>query len=362
MLRVWRGEAARLQAMTLRTPLFPSELLDLVSGSTEDRPSLPDLLGHIARSVDADLIQVGIDLGTGYRRDCFIEQNAEMASFADLSPPLFVVTRETRVQRKASPSGLIATPNRLDQRVLPVGSAGRRSAPRSGIALLRSPARPAFKASERRQFTLLLPYFNLSLALTCELERTRLYERYAHTALEYARFGFVLLSRDGIPLHGNALAFDLLEQARVTLGPGLRLPEAVLQARFDAALRQSAAASADPFCRLRIDGSPPLTLDLHRLPAVPDRCTPTTPVFLVLLRPQTEAAPLDACALRQFGLTPAEFRLCCALAQGMNLRACAQAWHRSYETLRSQLKAVLSKTGTHRQIELVALLERFRAR
>lgn len=354
--------AGAAHVMSWRAPPWQTALLDRIDSAAASGPALPDLLRLIAQSVDADLIQVGIDMGTGYRRDCFIEQNLEIAGFAELSTPLFVVTRENRVQRSASPSGLIATPNRLDQRALPVGSAGRRSAPRSGIALLRSPSRPAFKASERRQFTLLLPHFNLSLALACELERTRVLERHARTALECARFGYVLLSRDGVPLHGNALAFDLFDRAQVALTPGLHLPDPALQTRFDAALRQPAAASTGPFCRLRIDGAPPLTLDLHRLPAVPERWTPTTPVFVVLLRQDNAAPPLDPEALKQFGLTPAELRLCCALADGMSLRACAEAWHRSYETLRSQLKTVLSKTGTHRQIELVALLERFRSR
>lgn len=329
--------------------------------ATASEPSLPDLLRLIAQSVDADLIQLGIDLGTGYRRDCFVEQGAEMASFAELSPPLFVVTRDTRIQRSASPSGLVAMPSWLDQRALAVGSAGRRSAPRSGIALLRSPARPAFTASERRQFTLLLPHFNLSLALACELEKTRMFERHAHAALEFARLGFLLLGRDGVPLHGNALAFDLLEHTRIAHTPRLCLPDAAQQAEFDAALRALGAVPGGPPYRLRMAGPPPLTLDIHRL-AVPDRCTPATPCFMLLLRPDGEAPPLDPAAARHFGLTPAEFRLCHALADGMSLRACAQAWHRSYETLRSQLKAILSKTGTHRQIELLALLDRYRMR
>ena len=58
--------------------------------------------------------------------------------------------------------------------------------------------------------------------------------------------------------------------------------------------------------------------------------------------------------------TPAEFRLCDALARGLSLKACAQQWNRSYDTLRSQLKSILAKTGTHRQPELIALLDTFR--
>lgn len=346
--------------MTRSVPPFSTDILDLVNGSTQGRPSLPDLLGLIAQSVDADLIQVGIDIGTGYRRDCFVEQNAEIARFSDSALPPFVVTRETRVQRSASPSGLIATSNWLDQRTLHVGSAGRRSAPRSGIALLRSSARPAFKASERRQFTLLLPHFNLSLALACELERTRTLDRHAHTALEYAQYGFLLVNREGAPLHGNALAFQLLDRAHIRMLPRLRLPNAHLQDRFDAALKPPSAAAGQP-CRLMIAAAPPVTLDLHPLPAESDHLPLTTPAFVVLLRQSGDTPPLGESVAQHFGLTPAEFRLCNALAAGASLKTCARDWNRSYETLRSQLKTILSKTGTHRQIELVALLDTFRS-
>ncbi|MFP5419069.1 MAG: helix-turn-helix transcriptional regulator [Gammaproteobacteria bacterium] len=342
-------------------PFFPADLLNRLSGATHGQPSLPDLLGLIAQSVDADLIQIGIDLGTGYRRDCFVEQNAEIASFAHTAQPPFVVTRETRVQRSTSPSGLIGTANWLEQRTLHVGSAGRRRAPRSGIALLRSPARPAFKASERHQFTLLLPHFNLSLALACELERTRTFDSHARTALECAQYGFLLINREGAPLHGNALAFQLLDHAHIRMQPHLRLPTAHLQDRFDAALKQSAAGTESPL-RLVVDAAPPVTLDLHPLPDESERRSLTAPAFMLLLRESGEMLPLSQTVAQHFGLTPAEFRLCNALAGGASLKTCARNWNRSYETLRSQLKTILSKTGTHRQIELVALLDTFRPR
>ena len=346
--------------MTRPVPPFQTDVLDLVNGPTQSRPSLPDLLGLIAQSVDADLIQVGIDMGTGYRRDCFIEQSAEIASFSDQSQPPFVVTRETRILRCTSPSGLVATPNWLDQRTLHVGSAGRRSAPRSGIGLLRSSTRPAFKASERRQFTLLLPHFSFSLALAFELERSRTLESHTRAALQCARCGFLLVNREGSPLQGNPLAFDLLDRAHVRLQPRLKLPSLHLQAQFDAALKQLASATGMPPCRLVVDVIPPVTFDLHPLPVETDRSTLTTPAFIVLLRQGGELPQLAEGVALHFDLTPAEFKLCNALASGLSLKICALKWNRSYETLRSQLKTILSKTGKHRQIELVVLLETFK--
>ncbi len=173
--------------------------------------------------------------------------------------------------------------------------------------------------------------------------------------LEHADCGYLLLSSNGAPLHGNRLAFDLLEQARIQVGQRLRLPTQPLQARFDAALARVAATGGAS--ALRVPGLSPVSLTLH---PVAFGNSPPAPLALIL-RGQHAAAPLPDCVAQHFGLTPAEFKLCVALAGGATLKACAQSWNRTYDTMRSQLKSVLAKTGTHRQAELVALLDAFRA-
>lgn len=59
-----------------------------------------------------------------------------------------------------------------------------------------------------------------------------------------------------------------------------------------------------------------------------------------------------------FDLTPAEAKVAVALVEGRNLHNIADAHHVSFETVRSQLKTVFAKTGTHRQSDLIALLLR----
>ena len=59
-----------------------------------------------------------------------------------------------------------------------------------------------------------------------------------------------------------------------------------------------------------------------------------------------------------FGLTPAEARLAARMAGGESLDDAAEALGIAKNTARNQLKAVLAKTGTARQGELVALLAR----
>jgi DNA-binding CsgD family transcriptional regulator len=59
-----------------------------------------------------------------------------------------------------------------------------------------------------------------------------------------------------------------------------------------------------------------------------------------------------------FGLTPAEARLATSLAEGRSLTEIADHGRVGRETVKSQMSAVLAKTGTHRQGELIRLLSR----
>ena len=57
-----------------------------------------------------------------------------------------------------------------------------------------------------------------------------------------------------------------------------------------------------------------------------------------------------------FGLTPSEARLALHLVTGETLRSAAAKLHISYETARTQLKRIFSKTGTCRQAEVVVVI------
>lgn len=56
---------------------------------------------------------------------------------------------------------------------------------------------------------------------------------------------------------------------------------------------------------------------------------------------------------KRFDLTPAQARLVSHLVAGVSLRSSAKALGIKYETVRTCLKSVFEKTGTHRQAELV---------
>lgn len=79
-------------------------------------------------------------------------------------------------------------------------------------------------------------------------------------------------------------------------------------------------------------------------------------VLLVSAIQKAAAKPDDAITRHLFGLTRAEARVAGLIAEGLGGPAIARSLGLSPETIRSQTKIILAKTGTHRQAELVSLL------
>jgi DNA-binding CsgD family transcriptional regulator len=66
--------------------------------------------------------------------------------------------------------------------------------------------------------------------------------------------------------------------------------------------------------------------------------------------------PLQATLHAHYNLTPAECRVALLLCDGLDPRQIANLVGVTYETVRSQLKSIFSKTSTRRQAELIRLL------
>ncbi len=77
-------------------------------------------------------------------------------------------------------------------------------------------------------------------------------------------------------------------------------------------------------------------------------------LIVVPLRPRP--APSPQIVQRLFGLSPAEARVACAIAARQTVESIAGNFSVSRETVRTQLKNVLAKTGCKRQLDLAVLL------
>lgn len=83
---------------------------------------------------------------------------------------------------------------------------------------------------------------------------------------------------------------------------------------------------------------------------------------LVLCTPVTApSAPLTEVLTGLFDLTPAEAKIARGISVGRSVEDLAASYGISRETVRSQLKSLMMKTGTSRQVELAVLLSGFRA-
>ena len=110
----------------------------------------------------------------------------------------------------------------------------------------------------------------------------------------------------------------------------------------------------------RLDGAPVSVL-VAPLPAAPDGpagfLAGRQGMALMIVFDPDEAAPVGESALRQrFGLTAAEARVAALLAGGKPPAAIAAALGLRPSTVRQSVKAVLAKTGTHSQVELLRAL------
>lgn len=116
-------------------------------------------------------------------------------------------------------------------------------------------------------------------------------------------------------------------------------------------------------CRLdpvivRREGKRPLVLKV--LPVPPAARSPFLGARAVLVLNDLEgtAAVNPDMFGKVFELTPAQAKLAGKLATGSSMETAAAEMGVTAETARSHLKAIFNRTGTHRQGELVALLNR----
>ncbi|WP_176445312.1 helix-turn-helix transcriptional regulator [Maliponia aquimaris] len=84
------------------------------------------------------------------------------------------------------------------------------------------------------------------------------------------------------------------------------------------------------------------------------------PVFVLVITSDLAAGDPVALIARKTGLTRSEAAIALAIAEGASPAEIAGQRGRSLHTIKNQLQAVYEKTGSHRQADLVRLVERIR--
>lgn len=178
----------------------------------------------------------------------------------------------------------------------------------------------------------------------------------AFAALGCASF---LLDHAGCVIRHNAQAERLLGNGLMLARGRLRCdraPDSLALGQLTAALGRSAAAP--PVVVHRLSKRP---LVIQGIPLAGLASAIFSPATAILLISDTDLRPPPTAmetTQQMFGLTVMESTVLSLLEQEVPLPAVAEVIGMSYETARSHLKRILSKTRTTRQAELLSLLAR----
>lgn len=223
----------------------------------------------------------------------------------------------------------------------------------------------AYAPSERRQAALVLPHLQRALRLAQRLATVSCHHAATLEALDRLDAGVLVVDGACRILHASAMAEALLrENAELaTTGGCLRLRPSALHDRLSSLVRAAMDTARGKLARPGTALSVPR---LHRMPlaleVAPLRPSGRAlgeqrPSVLIFIR--DPEAPIAAARLRDlFGLTRTESAVAAALGRGRSLEDIAADMGIGLATVRSHLKRILAKTGTHRQAEAAALLGR----
>ena len=103
-------------------------------------------------------------------------------------------------------------------------------------------------------------------------------------------------------------------------------------------------------------GNAPSMIHLFPIPSETDDIFPDIAAILVVSPAQPRSPPSLEILKGLFDLSPAEARVAQGIAARWTVEEIADRSHVSRETVRSQLKTVLAKTGTKRQLDLAVML------
>jgi DNA-binding CsgD family transcriptional regulator/PAS domain-containing protein len=222
----------------------------------------------------------------------------------------------------------------------------------------------AYGEKDRRRVADFLPHLNRALRLRQRLEQVSLAQSACLEALERLDTAVVVLDAECRILHTNGLAARVLKQSgdiEVRAGR-VRFADPELDNQLlrhvQKAIRTAAGDCQHPESAfaVRRDGRLPITVLVTPLRPTWNGQKPSGPAALVFVRDPERGALAHDLLRELFGLTPTEAAIAALLARGCALDEIAEQSSVGIGTVRSHLKAILSKTGTHRQAQLVALL------
>ncbi|TQF38712.1 hypothetical protein UNPF46_15265 [Bradyrhizobium sp. UNPF46] len=227
------------------------------------------------------------------------------------------------------------------------------------LTLQRTGREGSFAARDKELLAQLAPRLTETATLATVVGRAALTSM--TDVLDRVRQPALILNREGMVLRTNAAAdrgFD--DEIRVR-ERRLVLRDKQAMTRFDqliGMIRSTPDAAAIPASPILIRRTmkPPVVLRTLPVDGAARSVFLGARVLLILSNLTPRPAPDPVLIGQAFDLTPAESRLAALLATGTSIAGAAEHLNISRETARNHLKSIFSKTGVHRQSELVTLV------
>ena len=239
------------------------------------------------------------------------------------------------------------------------------------ISIYRGLDAPPFGAGAKNLLRLLMPHLSRALGLMYRLRGAEQKLAASLAALDKLGYGIVLFGQHGNLVHANQMASALLAEhdglvleGKPPHGPRLSTSSEVRTTSLNRLVTSAVSPSSTESCiaphgmRLpRKLGRPPIVINISPLPPNHEfECGTGRVLAIGFLFDATLSTQPDTRLLAEiYGLTAAETRLIGELCSGWALGQIGEYHGVSTETLKSQLKSIFAKTGTHRQIEVVRL-------
>ena len=230
-----------------------------------------------------------------------------------------------------------------------------------GLTIQRSHREGPFGREDKRLLGQLSQ--QLSEAATLSYAVGRLVLEGMTNALQLVRQAALALDRSGAVLGMNSAAEQIFDDEFRVRDRRIFLRDKKARSALDSFIQQmqtmpdTAALPAAPIVVHR-QGKRPLIIKI--LPVDGAARTPFlgARALLALSDLDFETKPDPTTFAKAFSLSRAETALASLLGTGLSPKQAAEQLGVTYETARTQLKAIFAKTGVHRQSELVALLTR----
>jgi DNA-binding CsgD family transcriptional regulator/PAS domain-containing protein len=229
------------------------------------------------------------------------------------------------------------------------------------VTLLRRPGQGPFSDSDVACVRRIEAHLQRAARLHLAAGDLRAHAQMSTSALDSLSYALWIVTAEGSLRHLNTRAEAILQandglatkQGRLH---ALNGAHAHLARMIKAAAQPNGASRGGTLSIERSNGKPPYHVFVAALPEKSALVEWQVPLALVLAKDATQRVAAPPLFARLYGLTPAEGRLAAALLAGKTPGEHATAAGVSIATVRTQMHAVLAKTGTRRQSELVCLL------